>query len=51
MCTKRNKASTTKYWQNLFKCQRDPLESKYQLLINRKEEVGIKEIKKYKSIH
>ena len=30
---------------------KDPFESKYQLLINRREKVRIKTLKKFKSIH
>ena len=34
---------TTKYWQNLLNVK-DPFESKYQLLINGREKVGIEKL-------
>ena len=38
------KKSTTRYWQHLFYVK-NPFKSKYHLLINEKEKVGIKKLK------
>ena len=46
--TKLNKTPKTRYWQNLLMHQ-NPFKSKYQLLINQREKVGINELKNQKA--
>ena len=45
-----NKLSTTRYWEHLFILQKS-IESKYQLLINGKEKVGIKQLENPKAFN
>ena len=45
--TEFNKTSTIRYWQNLY--VKDPFKSKYQLLINGREKIGIENLKNLKA--